>query len=194
MKRNLITIQFIEDGLIILNQNELKEYSLKSVNNHQVINKELFIQEFSPIIESNKINNKIFTDNLNIIIDSSYSNFYLSNLEQLFKELSFNKIEFINILDIIKLNNNELLIELSTTSIKFITNTMLLNCNTYNNKYKSIISILLKEVLKNTQIKTIYIYGKHNLNKKNIEYIEKISNSKVYIYTQPNLIPIKLLI
>lgn len=194
MKRNLITIQFIEDGLIILNQNELKEYSLKSVNNHQVINKELFIQEFSPIIESNKINNKIFTDNLNIIIDSSYSNFYLSNLEQLFKELSFNKIEFINILDIIKLNNNELLIELSTTSIKFITNTMLLNCNIYNNKYKSIISILLKEVLKNTQIKTIYIYGKHNLNKKNIEYIEKISNSKVYIYTQPNLIPIKLLI
>lgn len=194
MKRNLITIQFIEDGLIILNQNELKEYSLKSVNNHQVINKELFIQEFSPIIETNKINNKIFTDNLNIIIDSSYSNFYLSNLEQLFKELSFNKIEFINILDIIKLNNNELLIELSTTSIKFITNTMLLNCNIYNNKYKSIISILLKEVLKNTQIKTIYIYGKHNLNKKNIEYIEKISNSKVYIYTQPNLIPIKLLI
>lgn len=194
MKRNLITIQFIEDGLIILNQNELKEYSLKSVNNHQVINKELFIQEFSPIIESNKINNKIFTDNLNIIIDSSYSNFYLSNLEQLFKELSFNKIEFINILDIIKLNNNELLIELSTTSIKFITNTILLNCNIYNNKYKSIISILLKEVLKNTQIKTIYIYGKHNLNKKNIEYIEKISNSKVYIYTQPYLIPIKLLI
>ena len=50
------------------------------------------------------------------------------------------------------------------------------------------------EVLKNTKIKTIYIYGKHNLNKKNIEYIEKISNSKVYIYTQPNLIPIKLLI
>ena len=107
MKRNLITIQFIEDGLIILNQNELKEYSLKSVNNHQVINKELFIQEFSPIIESNKINNKIFTDNLNIIIDSSYSNFYLSNLEQLFKELSFNKIEFINRLDIIKLNNEK---------------------------------------------------------------------------------------
>lgn len=194
MKRNLITIQFIEDGLIILNQNELKEYSLKSVNNHQVINKELFIQEFSPIIESNKINNKIFTDNLNIIIDSSYSNFYLSNLEQLFKELSFNKIEFINILDIINLKHTELLIELSTSNIKLITNTIIINNNVYNKKHKSILNIYLKELVKTKKIETIFIYGKYTLSKKNIEYIEKISNSKVYIYTQPNLIPIKLLI
>ena len=44
-----------------------------------------------------------------------------------------------------------------------------------------------------SQAKAIEL-GLKELNKKNIEYIEKISNSKVYIYTQPNLIPIKLLI
>ena len=194
MKRNLITIQFIEDGLIILVQKRLKEYILRSINNYQIINKELFIKELTNIIDENKINNKIFTDNLNIIIDSTYSEFYLSNLEQIFKELSFNKIELINILDIIKLKNTELLIELSTNNLKIISNTITMNSNIYNQKHKSILNIYLKEIIKTYKIETIYMYGKYSLSQKNIEYIERISGSKIYIYTQSNLIPIKLLI
>ena len=101
MKRNLLTIQFIENGLIILNKNKLIKYKLKSINNYFITNKELFIEEISNIIETNKINNNLLTDNIKIIVDSTYSELYLSNLKEIFKELSFNKVDFINIIDIL---------------------------------------------------------------------------------------------
>ena len=93
MKRNKLYIQFIENGLIIFYKDKLSEYILKSVDNYQVINKNIFIEELNKIIQTNKINQNIITDNLYIIVDYTLTNFYLSNLEQLFKELSFNKIE-----------------------------------------------------------------------------------------------------
>ena len=89
--------------MIIFYKDKLSEYILKSVDNYQVINKNIFIEELNKIIQTNKINQNIITDNLYIIVDSTLTNFYLSNLEQLFKELSFNKIEYINILDLINI-------------------------------------------------------------------------------------------
>ena len=194
MKRNLIYLQFTENGLIILHNKELKEYIIKSVNNYEIINKDQFIKEISNILENNKVNNKILTDNINIITDSTYSSFYLSNLESLFKELSFNKIEFTNILSIINIKDDELIIEISTSNIKFLSNIINIKNNIYYFKHKSILSIYLKSIVKKHNIKTIYIIGNYPYNKKIIDHIERITTSKVYIYTQPNLIPIKLLI
>ena len=123
MKRNKLYIQFIENGLIIFYKDKLSEYILKSVDNYQVINKSIFIEEINKIIQTNKINQNIITDNLYIIVDSTLTNFYLSNLEQLFKELSFNKIEYINILDLINITDEELIVDISTSNIKTITKT-----------------------------------------------------------------------
>ena len=194
MKRNIVSIQFTENGLIILNKKELKEYLLKSVNNYKVINKELFKEEITNIIEKNNINKNILTDNLNIIIDNTYSDIYLLTLKDIMKELSFNKIEFINILDLVHLNNNEILIDISINSIKFISKTKTIKNNIYYQRHKSILNIYLKQIIKEQRLDTIFLYGNYPFTKKIIDNIEKISNCKVYIYSQPKSIPLKLLI
>lgn len=194
MKRNKLYIQFIENGLIIFYKDKLSEYILKSVDNYQVINKSIFIEEINKIIQTNKINQNIITDNLYIIVDSTLTNFYLSNLEQLFKELSFNKIEYINILDLINITDEELIVDISTSNIKTITKTKSLSFNIDNLKYQTILIIMLKSILKNYTIKTIYVYGNHPFINKISKNIEQKLGIKVYIYTQPNLIPLKLLI
>lgn len=194
MKRNKLYIQFIEKGLIIFYKDKLSEYILKSVDNYQVINKTIFIEEINKIIQTNKINQNIITDNLYMIVDSTLTNFYLSNLEQLFKELSFNKIEYINILDLINITDNELIVDISTSNIKTITKTKSLSFNIDNLKHQTILIIILKNLLKNYTIKTIYVYGNHPFISKISKYIEQKLGIKVYIYTQPNLIPLKLLI
>ncbi len=194
MKRNLITLQFIENGLIILNKEELNKYLLKSVNNHQVINKDIFIEEINKIIHTNKINNNLLTDNINIIVDTTYSNLYLSNLKEIFKELSFNKINFINITDIFKPKSNEIIVELSTSSIKIISKDQIIQSNIYYNKHKQLLSIYLKNILKNTNIQYLYLYGNYSYTNKFIKDIEQICKIKTYIYTQPDIVPIRFLI
>ena len=194
MKRNKITLQFIENGLIILQKEKLSKYKLESVNNYTVINKDLFIEEITNIIDINKINNKLLTDNIKIIIDQTNNKLYLSNLKEIFKELSFNKIEFINIVDILKPKDHELIIDISYNSIKIIYKDTIIQSNIYYSIYKSILSIYLKSILKIYNIKYLYIYGNYQFTNKFIEDIEKICKIKTYLYTQPDLIPISLLI
>ena len=194
MKRNQITLQFIENGLIILQKEKLNKYKLESINNYTVINKDLFIEEITNIIDINKINNKLLTDNIKIIIDQTNNKLYLSNLKEIFKELSFNKIEFINIVDILKPKDHELIIDISYNSIKIIYKDTIIQSNIYYSKYKSILSIYLKSILKIYNIKYLYIYGNYQFTNKFIEDIEKICKIKTYLYTQPDLIPISLLI
>lgn len=194
MKRNIITIQFVIDGLIILNKEKINKYKLKSVNNYQVINKELFIEELSKIIDKNEINKNLLTDNLNIIIDSTYTELYKSNLKEIFKELSFNKIEFINTIDIFKPKDNEIIVDISTNSIKILYKDTIIQTNIYYSKYISILNIYMKNILKNYNIKYLYLYGNHSYDKSFIDNLEKTLKIKTYIYTQPELIPIRLLI
>lgn len=194
MKRKIITLQFIENGLIILNQKEIKEYILKSVNNYQIINKDTFIEEMTLVIEKNKLNNNLLTTNINIIIDNTYTSFYLHNIETIFKELSFNKIRFTNIIDIINLKNDELIVDISTSNIKILSKTLTINSHIYNKNHKSILTIYLRNLLKEHNITTIYLYGQYPYTSNFIKYIEKISNCKTYTYTYPNQFPIQLLI
>ena len=194
MKRNQITLQFIENGLIILQKEKLSKYTLESVNNYIIINKDLFIEEITNIININKINNKILTDNIKIIIDQTDNKLYLSNLKEIFKELSFNKIEFINIVDILKPKDHELIIDISYNSIKLLYKDIIIQSNIYYSKYKSILSIYLKSILKIYNIKYLYIYGNYQFTNKFIEEIEKTCKIKTFLYTQPDLIPISLLI
>ena len=166
MKRNQITLQFIENGLIILQKEKLNKYKLESINNYTVINKDLFIEEITNIIDINKINNKLLTDNIKIIIDQTNNKLYLSNLKEIFKELSFNKIEFINIVDILKPKDHELIIDISYNSIKIIYKDTIIQSNIYYSKYKSILSIYLKSILKIYNIKYLYIYGNYQFTNK----------------------------
>jgi hypothetical protein len=193
-KRKEITIQFIQQGIIILNNNQLIEYQLNSVDNYKVINKELFIEEIQDILNILKINKNILTSNINIIIDTTYSELEKEIIENIFKELSFNKIEFINTIDIFKPKDNEIIVDISTTSIKILYKDTIIQTNIYYSKYISILNIYMKNILKNYNIKYLYLYGNHSYDKSFIDNLEKTLKIKTYIYTQPELIPIRLLI
>ncbi len=194
MKRNLITLQFIENGLIILNKDNLSKYIIKSVNNYQIINKDLFIEEINKIIQTQKINNNILTDNINIIVDNTYTELYLSTIRDIFKELSFNKIEFIKQEKILNPKSNEIIVDISINNIKIITKDNTFQSNIYYSKHKQILSLYVKNILKTNNIKCLYLYGNYIFTNQFIKEIEQICKIKTYIYTQPDLIPIRILI
>ncbi len=192
-KRTTITIQFIQDGIIVYHHNKLNTYHLISVENYKFINKQLFYEELSNIINENNINNHLLTDNINIIIDNTYTNLELDNIKSIFKELSFNKITFINLINIFHLNKNELLIDISNNIIKIYYNNDIININIYFNKYKQLISIYLKELLKKENINIIKVFGDYKEINNIITYLEKTIFKEIYSYSYPELMPIKLL-
>ena len=192
-KRTTITIQFIQDGIIVYHHNKLNTYHLISVENYKFINQQLFYEELSNIINENNINNHLLTDNINIIIDNTYTNLELDNIKSIFKELSFNKITFINLINIFHLNKNELLIDISNNIIKIYYNNDIININIYFNKYKQLISIYLKELLKKENINIIKVFGDYKEINNIITYLEKTIFKEIYSYSYLELMPIKLL-
>mgnify|MGYP003501318112 CR=1 FL=1 len=118
MKRKKITIQLIQNGIIILNNKEINTYAINSVDNYKVINKEDFIIDLTTILNKLKINQTIITNNVDIIIDNTYSELEKEVLSNIFTELSFNKIKFIELTNIFKLQPNEILIDISKNNIK----------------------------------------------------------------------------
>ncbi len=193
MRRQTVTIQFIQNGIIVFNKHQLQKYPLSSVENYKVINKQLFCEEFNKIIEENKINNRILTDNINIIIDDTFKEIDKENLKTILKELSFNKILFINGINIFHLDDNELLINISENNIKFYYYSKILNINIYFKKYKQILNTYIKEILKKYNIKIIKIYGDYKDINNIAKYIEKVLFKEVYTYSYSELMPIKLL-
>ena len=193
MRRQTVTIQFIQNGIIVFNKHQLQKYPLSSVENYKVINKQLFCEEFNKIIEENKINNRILTDNINIIIDDTFKEIDKENLKTILKELSFNKILFINGINIFHLDDNELLINISENNIKFYYYSKILNINIYFKKYKQILNTYIKEILKKYNLKIIKIYGDYKDINNIAKYIEKVLFKEVYTYSYSELMPIKLL-
>lgn len=190
-KRQCITIQFIQQGILLLHNNEIKEYKLKSVDNYKVIDKKNILEEIQSILNNLNINKNILTCNINIIVDSTYTKLDKDNIESIFKELSFNKIKFINLIELLSLTQDELLIDISLNNIKIYYLNEVIEQKIYFSKYIQSLNILLKSILKKHNIKAIKLFG-NNCNKKIIKQIEELSKINVYIYSQPNLIPIQL--
>lgn len=191
MKRNTITIQINYNNVIIYQNNEYKKYFLKhSINNYKIYNKEIFIEDFKNIIDKLKINNKLLTDNINIIIDNSYKEDDQILLKEIFKELSFNKIKLVNNLTLINNKDNEIIINISNKNIKIYHNNNVLDINVYFNKHIDTLSTYIKEMIKQYKIKTIKVYGEYKELNKMIYKVERKVRKEVYIYTHPELIPI----
>jgi hypothetical protein len=87
MKRKKITIQIIQNGIIILNNKEIKQYKINSVDNYRIINKDNFINEMTNIFKKQKINQTIITNDIDIIVDNTYSEIDEEVLLNIFKEL-----------------------------------------------------------------------------------------------------------
>lgn len=193
MKRNTITLQFVQNGILLLQQKNILSYKLKSVDNYKVINKEQCINELTDIFNKYKINNNFFTDNINIIIDKTYTNLDIEILNNIFKELSFNKTEYLDLINLFNLNNNELLIDLSINCIKLYYNNQVLLNNVYFSKYKQVLNIYLKTLIKKHNIKVIKLFGNYKFTNKLLDEIEHLYKVKTYFYAYPSVMPIRLL-
>lgn len=193
MKRKKITLQIIQDGILLLKDKELQLKKTNSVDNYKIINKEIFINDISKLFKKLKINQSIITDNIDIIIDNTYTEIEKEIIEYIFKELSFNKITFLEITDIFKLQKNEVLIDISKNNIKIYYLNEVLEQKIYFDQHIQYLKLLLRKILLLHNIKNIKLFGNSCNNKEIINTIEKISNSQVYIYSQPNQVPLQLL-
>ena len=193
MKKNTVTLQFTYNGIIILYKNNIKQYTLKgTVENYKVINNN-FKKLFKNIIDELKINQNILTDNINVIIDTNYTKIEQDYLINILKEISFNKIVFLNYKDLIIQNKNEIIINLSDSFINIYYLNEVLSTTIYFNKHIEILEIYLKEIMNNYNIKIIKLFGKDNIINQILKYYEKSKKVQVYKYANPELIPIKLL-
>ena len=192
-KRSTDTIQFIQNGIIVFTNHKLLKFIMSSVDNYKIIDKSIFIEEITTIIKDNNINNHILTDNINIIIDDTHTNYDKENLSQIFKDLSFNQINFINLITIFSLDNHELLIDISNNIMKFYYQGQLLSINVYFNKYKQTLITYLKDIIQEENIKTIKIFGNYDELSTLVKQISKTIFKDIYIYSHPDLMPIKLL-
>lgn len=194
MKRQTITLQIVQNGILIPNNEKIIYHKFYSVDNYKVINKTLFIEEFNKISSTYKINNKFLTDNISIIVDNIYTETDKSTITSIFKELSFNKIDFINITDIFKLKSNELLIDISTNHIKIYFNNQILSTPVYFSKYKDILRLYLNQILLKNKIKEVKLFGNNCLKTKLINELEKELSIKIYFYSHPEIMPIHLIV
>lgn len=192
MKRNTISIQINYNNILIYQDKEYKRYFLKqSIKNYKIFNKEKFIEDFKIIIDKLKINNNLLTDNINIIIDKTYTEDDQSYIKEIFKELSFNKIKLVDNLKLINRKDNELIINICNKNIKFYHNDNVLDINVYFNKHNDVLSTYIKEMIKQYKVKTIKVYGEYKDINKMIYKVERKVRKEVYIYTHPEHIPLR---
>ena len=90
-------IFWADNELYIVNNKDIINYKLKSINKGYIINKELFINEFSKIIKKEKIKLKLLGNKIKIVKNSYFKESDLFYIEDIFNELGFLKIEYIDI-------------------------------------------------------------------------------------------------
>ena len=194
MKKELI-IKFTYDGILLLNKNLISNYSLiSSVENYKIINRQKFISSLNKIIDKLKINKHLFSENISIIIDSTYNKEDIEIITECLKELSFNKINYLNILNILKPYQKELIIELSNVSFKIYYLNNIYISNIYFQKPLQFITPFLNELIKSNNINYIKIYGSSNSIPTLLNYLERKYHIKAYYYSKPELYPMQLFV
>lgn len=190
MKRNTITIQINYNNLILYHKGEYKNYPLSSITNYKINDHIIFIEEMKEILNKNKINSKLLTDNINIIIENNYTQDDESKLIDILKELSFNNIKIIKSKYILNIKENDVIININDNNIKLHYNHNILDINIYFNKHLEILSIFIKELIENYKVKNIKVYGTYENIIKMVKKLERKVRKEVYIYTHPELVPI----
>lgn len=194
MKRNTITLQFTFNGILILSKNKLNEYSLNDcVDKYKVINNQIFIKKIKEILDDLKINQGLLTDNIDIIIDKTYTDLDKNVLEKTFKDISFNKIKFLDLTDKLLTTNNEAMISIHHQATKIYYLNDVIYTDIYFNKHLEILDILIKELNNRYNIKIIKLYGDNQIINKILKFYEKNKKIQAYKFSDPNQIPINLL-
>ena len=191
MKRNSIIIQFLNNEVALLNKNKITIYPTKSIDKYKIINTKLFISDFLSIIEEQKINNHFLTDNISILIDTSYTIDDRNKLITIFKDFSFNDINFIYYNEILSKNDYELNVLINKEIINIYYKNKTYKLYYYNDKLYEVLDIFLKSFSTKYNIKIIKLFGNITLINK---VIDKINIHGVYLYKYANSLQIPIIL
>lgn len=100
-------IYIVDNILNIIYKGKVISKTFKdSVSKGYVINRELFIRDFSLILKKEKIKSKLLSDKIIIVNNAFYRNSDLFMLEHIFNELGYVKIQFWDIRELLKKDYN----------------------------------------------------------------------------------------
>ena len=193
MKRKTINIQINYESILLYDNEKYIEYNFRwSIKNYKIINKTLFIEKFQEILDERKINAKLLTDNINIIIEQIYNQEDIEKLKDIFKELSFNDINIITNINILNKRSKEIIINVNEKNIKIYYQNKVIDTNIHFAKHLEILYLYLKEILSEYKVNNIKLYGQYEKINQLARKLEKKLQQEIYIYCYPQLLPIHL--
>lgn len=95
-------IYIVNDNINIIYKEKVLSLKFMSIKDGFIVNREKFIFEFLREVKNNKIKGKLLGDKINIVKESFYSISDLYFLENLFLEMGFIKVKFLNIKEYFK--------------------------------------------------------------------------------------------
>lgn len=171
---------YLDDYINFYNQklNEIKiiiPYK-KTLIDGRIINRKKFLKKFKMFLETNKLNNKIFGESINVIINSSYSEEDKLIIKEVLEELNYKNINFINEINLLKIDKNTLFINYNYSYfyLYYLNNLGNIEMKLYKNDY--INKKLINDIFKIIQKDKIILCGK------NIEELINIIKNKYYNY------------
>ncbi|MGM9835090.1 MAG: hypothetical protein ACI31M_04870 [Bacilli bacterium] len=171
-KTKNICIYFQNNKLVYCINNEFGIANFKSIKNNQIINIELFTNEFSNFIRNNGINNNLFGDTI-YYLSTTDSILELSFIKEMLHRFSFKNTIIVDILEVLKENSYILV---------FKKNYLLLN---NGEKYiiPKIYNNILIDILNKIEYQKIYVVGDFNIFN-NINNVYSIYTPKDFLLTK----------
>ncbi len=156
-----------------------------------VINKEKFIKKMEQVINEYHINKNIFNNNINVIINNSYSSIDKEILKEILEILNYKKINFIQEINYLDLDKKKLYINFNNRFfyIYNIDNQGKVKINYYDNN--EINNLLITKIIKLYKKEKIYILGKNY-----IELVKLLKKEKIdyYFFEDSNNLFIKIIL
>ena len=154
----------------------IKPYKNTLLNSH-IIDKDKFIKRFNKIIIDNKLNKNIFNNTITIIINSSYTKEDKKVLTDVFEELNYKNIKFINEINYLNVNKNNLIINYNDTYFYFYYQNYKGNIDMLMLPNNNITSVFITDYIKLLKKKNIYLFGKSFL-----DITSKLDKEKINYY------------
>ena len=182
-KRNLMgdlmIVYIVENSFHCVYKNRIISVDLKNcIQKGYIVNKEVFMQEFNKMLKKEKIKTKLFGDNITFVNNGYFSTGDLFFLENIFNDLGFIKVDFLDIRDLFP-DMNVIFVEVNESYLIIYLNDILYLDLTY---FKDIPAIL--NSLKSFFDKDIAFFGLNksipNIHTKDV-YSYYIENYKNYI-------------
>ncbi len=156
-----------------------------------IINKEKFIKKMEQVINEYHINKNIFNNNINVIINNSYSSIDKEILKEILEILNYKKINFIQEINYLDLDKKKLYINFNNSYfyIYHIDNQGKVKISYYDNN--EINNLLILKIIKLYRKEKIYIFGKNYIDLIKILKKEKID---YYFFEDSNNLLIKIIL